>query len=403
MNYEKIYKQFIADRRNKEPEAFFNRSYRGRVGYAQRNNLSKIYHQHHIIPVAEGGSDNAKNIIALTHDDHFFAHLCLAHIYPAQWAAVRLMAVVKVDRKTKKNLFSQRRIVGIAFRKYAKISSDRQIGIPRPDFAGKNNPRFDRRVHLFENIKTGEIKEALQSEMKSEFGGATWTMLVSKSIKQTMGWKLAGEEVDICPKGKVFTVRNSTGKTFTGTQSELGKLTGVGSGNIYNICRGTSATGGWLCDGVEFIGKRIGNTLIEAERVSNIKEHEKNISLLVKSEIKALNRIFNNIKSDEKKSKRKLTFSRFKFAVTSYKTINQIKVNDKATYELLRIKGLLNLVEKRLGRVDSKKKVLCLDTGDIFDSVESAAKWAGLTNQTPVGMVCKGKRPRAGGYRWAYA
>lgn len=48
----------------------------------------------------------------------------------------------------------------------------------------------------------------------------------------------------------------------------------------------------------------------------------------------------------------------------------------------------------------TRKKVKCIETGQIFDSVRKACEWAEITG----GIVecCKGKGKTAGGYHWEY-
>lgn len=58
MNYEKIYKDFIDNRKNKPVDGFSE--------------------THHIIPKALGGSDDEDNLIELSCRDHYFAHRLLA-------------------------------------------------------------------------------------------------------------------------------------------------------------------------------------------------------------------------------------------------------------------------------------------------------------------------------------
>ena len=48
-----------------------------------------------------------------------------------------------------------------------------------------------------------------------------------------------------------------------------------------------------------------------------------------------------------------------------------------------------------------KKPIICIDTGEIFDSVKSAAEKSGVTHSC-VSMALNGKTKTAGGYRWAY-
>jgi hypothetical protein len=77
MNYQKIYDQFIADRRLKE------------------SLLAAPYDRHHILPKCFGGTNTAENLIALSFADHLFAHLLLAQIYRGK---MRYAAQVMLNR-----------------------------------------------------------------------------------------------------------------------------------------------------------------------------------------------------------------------------------------------------------------------------------------------------------------
>ena len=57
----------------------------------------------------------------------------------------------------------------------------------------------------------------------------------------------------------------------------------------------------------------------------------------------------------------------------------------------------------------ARKQVICLNTGEIFDSLISAAKFSGLKQATPICRCCKGERKTAGKHpitqerlRWSY-
>lgn len=75
MDYHRIYFDFIKDRRAKEPSL---------EGYVER---------HHILPRSLGGGDKPQNLIRLTPEDHYFAHLLLAKMHGgSQWRALHAMA-----------------------------------------------------------------------------------------------------------------------------------------------------------------------------------------------------------------------------------------------------------------------------------------------------------------------
>ena len=46
-----------------------------------------------------------------------------------------------------------------------------------------------------------------------------------------------------------------------------------------------------------------------------------------------------------------------------------------------------------------QKKVICLETKQVFGSLRDAEKWCGKTG---VGMCCKGKTNKCGGYHWQF-
>lgn len=49
----------------------------------------------------------------------------------------------------------------------------------------------------------------------------------------------------------------------------------------------------------------------------------------------------------------------------------------------------------------SKKKVVCVETGQVFDTVKDASSWLGMSHNAVSNAVC-GYSERAGGYHWKY-
>lgn len=49
-----------------------------------------------------------------------------------------------------------------------------------------------------------------------------------------------------------------------------------------------------------------------------------------------------------------------------------------------------------------KRKVICIETQQIFDSIAIATKWAGLKSSTNINRCCTGERSMAGNYHWKY-
>lgn len=113
MDYNRIYTEFINDRIAKQPV---------RPQYFER---------HHIVPKSLGGSDDLSNIIRLTPEDHYFAHLCLAKIHGgAQWSSVLCMTkmLVSKNRASKTSGFVNRKLVAVARIRAAEHKSKQYSG-----------------------------------------------------------------------------------------------------------------------------------------------------------------------------------------------------------------------------------------------------------------------------------
>ena len=55
----------------------------------------------------------------------------------------------------------------------------------------------------------------------------------------------------------------------------------------------------------------------------------------------------------------------------------------------------------RIGQEKYMKKIICVETGDIYISIKEASKQTGI-NHGNISAVCNGKRKTTGGYRWKY-
>lgn len=106
MDYQKIYDDFIRDRRADESRPKYSDEYMER---------------HHIIPRSMGGDDSEENLIYLTHRDHYFAHCCLAKIHGGgMWLALEMMSSWVSKTHGRAYTFTQSRLAGIARELYWK-------------------------------------------------------------------------------------------------------------------------------------------------------------------------------------------------------------------------------------------------------------------------------------------
>jgi len=224
MDYQKIYTAFIADRRTTEHLAEI-------LGYSEK---------HHIVPRSLGGDDTPGNLIRLTPEDHFFAHLLLAKIHGGElWAPIAFM--VGGSRKDYRPTHS-RKAHGWASRAMAKARG------------GENAPQFDHTVYSLLH-QDGRKAKVLQSEMHTKLGlgRPLANLLVKRKVSIAKGWYLEGTEPKTSlgdkhhmHKSEVHEFLHLSGDSFTGTQFEFSNAKGVRRPDASRLVTGVyGTTQGW--------------------------------------------------------------------------------------------------------------------------------------------------------------
>lgn len=152
MNYARIYAEFIRDRLQKQPEK------------------PEYFEIHHIKPRCLGGGDEPDNLIRLTPEDHYFAHMLLAHVHGGKmWLAAMAMARLTAGKRKVKRL-QQRVTYGVSRRKSAEWFSE--------NMSGENSPTADKAVYTlrhkdgrtvtgrrFELVKATKVSQAKLSAL----------------------------------------------------------------------------------------------------------------------------------------------------------------------------------------------------------------------------------------------
>lgn len=228
MDYRKIYDHFVTDRRGKEniaQQAYFER--------------------HHILPRSLGGDDGKKNLIDLTPEDHFFAHLILARIHGGyMWSALFLMSG---DRWGGRKGIGLRSAYGLARREWSEFAKTIE------GKKGAENARYDHERHEWINLDTGEKKFATKGEMWASEGGSRphWTSVVNGQRNSMLGWCIVGAQPRIRGgKGKFFEFVNLDGRKFTGTQKQFCEMSGSSIATASRVTRHNAVTlDGWKLKG----------------------------------------------------------------------------------------------------------------------------------------------------------
>lgn len=197
MDYQRIYSDFIADRLGKQPTK------------------PTYFERHHIVPRSLGGGDEKSNLIRLTPEDHFFAHLLLAKIHGGQmWSPVALMVGGRVSYY--KPTISRIKH-GWASRAMAKAKS------------GRGAYNFDVKTYHLVN-QSGEEWLGHQSEMHTQLGMTKplANLLIKGKCQSALGWWFHGnpQPTTSGDKHHMYTHQrydfvHVDGREFHGTQFEF--------------------------------------------------------------------------------------------------------------------------------------------------------------------------------------
>jgi hypothetical protein len=222
MNYQRIYAAFIDDRKDRQPSA------------------PAYFEKHHILPRSLGGDDEASNIIRLTPEDHFFAHLLLAKMHGGTlWAPIAFM--VGGSRKDYRPTHSRRQH-GWASRAMAKATA--ATGAHQFDFT-------ERKLRH----KDGREWSGTQWDMHKVLGlsKSLANMLIKGGVKSAHGWSL-GDAYVPKPRGRLHPMYrhevhrfvHADGREFVGTQHELHTVCGLSKPAACNLARGVfKVSHGW--------------------------------------------------------------------------------------------------------------------------------------------------------------
>jgi len=229
LDYQRIYSAFIAHRKSIEHSL---------TGYTER---------HHIIPRSLGGGDGRDNLVRLTPEDHFFAHLLLAKIYGGKMSAALFCMMQITERHWGRRLQSRGRYA-LAKRLSIPALSER--------WAADKNPLFNHEIFDWVNYRTGDRESATIFDMHAKHGMSrpTWTMVASGVRPSVKGWLLASRIADHkrSEKGQVNKFVNRDGRTFEGTQSEFCNHAGLSDASAWRVVHQRSVTRcGWRLSGVD--------------------------------------------------------------------------------------------------------------------------------------------------------
>lgn len=221
MNYGRIYCDFIASRMSVPPTC------------------GEYMEKHHVVPRALGGTNDLGNLIRLTPEDHFFAHLLLAKIHGGKmWAPVAFM--IGKERRT-------RRQHGWAARAMAEAKK------------GEGSYQFDKTLHKLVH-SDGRQWSGLRADMQ-ELGISLSLacMLLNGGVRSAKGWSLPGVVGGKARGTKhsqynpdVITLLHVDGREAVGTRLELNERYGIPRSGLSRLLSGEAKVwNGWHKPGVK--------------------------------------------------------------------------------------------------------------------------------------------------------
>jgi hypothetical protein len=207
MNYQKIYKDFIFDRRIKEVDMI----------------ASGVYvERHHIVPRSMGGSDDPENLIALTAGDHFFAHLCLAKAHgEKQWAAV--WAMCGMSNRSRRNFDRSWAVSRKQWFKNLRMKN-------KTAFAESRNGRSDNKVYKWCNVQTKERLNCTRYELPVSNKQSIVDYLGGKTKFVERKWYVLGVQY-LTHREAIDSFRNTSSKALVARATAAARKANLGAKN----------------------------------------------------------------------------------------------------------------------------------------------------------------------------
>jgi len=410
MNYKKIYEDFIEDRRKKEFNLLMSGEYK---------------ETHHILPKSLNGSDEPNNLINLCADDHLFAHLLIAKIHGGtQWYSIYRMTRFPEQVVNKYGIKLKGRNRRFVYSFVRKMVSNEMSGI--------NNPASVKIVYKFIHV-TGKIITCtpIEFSQKTLIDRATvwdlinsekltcfnWTVSNKMSLQQLRRHLVQNKHNRYYKNKKKITIPGDPPKSYieyNRKRMSKNRSEGVKNKNVIT----------WVnLDTNEII------KLTQNEMLTKFGGKESGWSYAKKGTRTTKNWINIRFKDDHKISTKNKTYSFYNlngesFTGTQTEISKNLDISISIVFKLISKqagftkdgwyfckKTMLEFKEniKRKGQLlaqksnKNRKKVINLDTLEIFESVREAARSLNKENNASlISAVCLGKRSNTMGYRWTY-
>lgn len=142
----------------------WKRHYERLIERARDRTIEGYSELHHVVPKCMGGSDKRSNLVRLTPEEHFVAHLLLIKVHPGNRGLVYSVRALMMCGRTKGRSLNKE--VGWVRRLMAKATGDAKRGIPRDAETRRKNGLAHKGRKLPASQKAA-IAAALKGKTKS--------------------------------------------------------------------------------------------------------------------------------------------------------------------------------------------------------------------------------------------
>jgi hypothetical protein len=399
MDYQRIYNEFIADRRGKEANLIASGEYKER---------------HHIVPRSLGGTDDASNMIALTFKDHLFAHLCLAKIHGgSQWYSVQMMAQTKrsgIPNHTQTTKAVRLKTMAVAnipritldecLIEARKFNRRHEWGLGHKSTyeAARKNGWLEQCVdHMGLPPKKWTLEECLAESQKHE-KRSEWAEACQKSfwaaykngwmdqccVHMALNYYTKGDCLGVALRFKnKLDWREHNPSMYRAAQRE-----------------------GWFDECTAHMDVLVRNNwtneevMVSAAACTNLKQWmEKDCAAVMQARARG---IYSEATAHFKPLRGFINFDYCLSEAKKHKNTTAWGKSSPSTLRTAHKRGWLKEIVKLVGYSGNNKQILNRDTGEVFPSLKAAAEKYNI-NSASLSNYLAGRRKTAGGFRWAYA
>jgi hypothetical protein len=399
VDYKRIYKEFIADRRKKQKALKASGEY---------------YETHHIKPRYQGGSNHARNLIALTASDHFFAHLVYAKAHGGKaWAAVWAMTSIRGERAERDRRYAMRcrRWYETVRLKASENNSGERHANARAVINLNTGESFVSTFAAGQSLGASHTGICRAAAEGGRFGGSFWRYLDEVKDLSADGLKavrdlLEKEARQRSEEGNKRAAKKRTKYTKASLQKVADQCASLEDfyTRFPNEYR-QAVHHKWLDEIASELPRQ--STPYCRERALKIVSQYKSRSAFAREHQSLYRSVLHNGDKEavlghlpEKANAVSFTDMEIRETVAECESIMDLHKKNRQMYTFLWKRGLLNQLFPNTTAA-RPKRVRNVSTGEEFDSITAAAKACDVSGSHITG-VCKGRRKSAGGYRWEY-